>query len=547
METKNLKTNRMKLKDLSTESFDVVVIGGGITGACIFWDATLRGMKCLLVEKNDYASGTSQATSKLIHGGLRYLKNLEIGLVRESLRERRNLARISPHALYTMAFQIPVYNTKDVLMTKFGMMLYNQLSYDRNKLIHMDNLIPEYRFHNREETIYEVPEIPRDHLKGSYLYYDYANLNPERYTTEFIFSARSQGGICRNYTEVMHLEKNGNGIYKIQLKDNITGEESFIESKTVVNSTGPWADKLESMMFSGKETKLIRSKGIHVVTRKICKDTTVVLKKRNGTHLFVIPWRNKTIIGTTDTVYSDSPDVFKVTEKDILELLDEVNFAYGSIQLKLEDVDFYYGGLRPLVEQEGKNTYNASRKLEIMDHKEEGFAGFYSALGGKYTTSRLLAEKLVDKIAEFLPKNFSECKTENTPILGGNFSDFKSLEHDLQKEFPKESGEKIEILVHRYGSEARTILNTEVSEKEIFHLQNGEHIYSEEIAHIASKEDIVFASDFYFRRSGVGVPGKPDNANNVKILNTLGKYLGWDKKKIAEQEECIEKRYKVPV
>ena len=542
-----MKTKRIPIKDLKEKELDVLIIGGGITGACILWDATLRGMKCLLVDKNDYASGTSQATSKLIHGGLRYLKNFEIGLVRESLRERRNLARISPHALYTMGFQIPVYNAKDTVMTKLGMVLYNQLSYDRNKMIHLDNLIPEYRFHNREETIHEIPEIPRERLKGSYLYYDYANLNPERYTTEFIFSARNHGAVCRNYTEVLNIEKTSKGTYLVKLKDSLSGEITIVETKALVNSAGPWADKIESMAYSGMETKLVRSKGIHIITRKICKDTTVVLKKKNGTHLFIIPWRNKTIIGTTDTVYTDSPDALKITQKDIEDLLEEVNFAYGSIQLKLDDVDFYYGGLRPLVEQEGKSTYNASRKLEIMDHKDEGFPGFYSALGGKYTTSRLLAEKLVDRIAEFLPNHFSECKTEVTPILGGNFSDFKALENELQKEFPTISGEKIEILVHRYGSEARTILKDYPNEKEVFVLQNGEHIYSDEIAHIASKEDIQFASDFYFRRSGVGVPGKPDTANNEKILSKLGQYLGWDNKRLADEKNCIDTRYKINI
>jgi len=538
---------RIPIQNLKETIYDVIVIGGGITGACILWDATLRGMKSLLVDKNDYASGTSQATSKLIHGGLRYLKNFEIGLVRESLRERRNLARISPHALYTMGFQIPLYDLKNKVMMKLGMVLYNQLSYDRNQMIHLDNLIPEYRFHNREETIYEIPEIPRENLKGSYLYYDYANLNPERYTTEFIFSARSQGAIARNYTEVLNIKKTSSGTYNVELKDNLTGEVAILETKALVNSAGPWADMIESMTFAGMETKLVRSKGIHIITRKICKDTTVVLKKKNGTHLFVIPWRNKTIIGTTDTVYTDSPDALRITKKDIEELLEEVNYAYGSIQLKLEDVDFYYGGLRPLVEQEGKSTYNASRKLEIMDHAQEGFPGFYSALGGKYTTSRLLAEKLVDKIADFLPTKFSACKTETTPILGGHFSDFKSLEQDLQKEFPSEAGEKIETLVHRYGSEARTILKNYPNEKEVFVLQNNEYMYAEEIAHIASREDIIFASDFYFRRSGVGVPGKPDTANNEKILSKLGEYLGWDKKRLAEEKVCIENRYKISI
>lgn len=538
---------RIPIQNLNETIYDVIVIGGGITGACILWDATLRGMKCLLVDKNDYASGTSQATSKLIHGGLRYLKNFEIGLVRESLRERRNLAHISPHALYTMGFHIPIYSAKDTLMTKLGMVLYNQLSYDRNKMIHMDNIIPEYRFHTKEETIHEIPDIARANLKGSYLYYDYANLNPERYTTEFIFSARNKGAISRNYTEVLGIKKNPIGTYQIQLRDNLNGEITSIESKTVVNSSGPWADKIESMAFSGNETKLVRSKGIHIITRKICKDKTVVLKKKNGTHLFIIPWRNKTIIGTTDTVYLDSPDALKITKKEIEELLSEVNYSYGSIELKLEDVDFYYGGLRPLVEQEGKSvsTYNASRKLEIMDHKQEGFPGFYSALGGKYTTSRLLAEKLVDKIAEYLPGKFLDCKTEITPILGGDFSDFQSLQKKLQNEFPKEKGEKIETLVHRYGSEAKTILTNYSKEKEYYTLQNGEHIYAEEVAYITDNEDIQFASDFYFRRSGVGVPGIPNPENNNRILSKLAQLLGWGNKKLEEEKLSIENRYKI--
>ena len=219
-------------------------------------------------------------------------------------------------------------------MTKLGMVLYNQLSYDRNKMIHLDNLIPEYRFHNREETIHEIPEIPRERLKGSYLYYDYANLNPERYTTEFIFSARSHGAICRNYTEVLNIKKTSTGTYNVELKDNLTGETTILETKTLVNSAGPWADKIESMTLAGMETKLVRSKGIHIITRKICKDTTVVLKKKNGTHLFVIPWRNKTIIGTTDTVYMDSPDAQSLLRR---------NARYFVKQKLLFDLDNFLG------------------------------------------------------------------------------------------------------------------------------------------------------------------------------------------------------------
>jgi glycerol-3-phosphate dehydrogenase len=538
---------RTSLKSYKNEIFDVLVIGGGITGACVFWDSVLRGMKSILIEKNDYASGTSQATSKLIHGGLRYLKNLEFGLVRESLQERRNMARISPHAVYTIGFQIPVYNFKESMLTKIGLSLYNQLSYDRNYLPNLDNVIPKHLFFDREETIHQIPEIPRENLKGSYLYYDYANYNPERHTTEFIFSARSKGGICRNYAEIISIQKTNQETYLVEVKDKILKETITLETKTIVNSSGPWADKIESYILKNPETKLIRSKGIHIITRKICKDKIIVLKKRNGTHLFLIPWRNKTIIGTTDSVYEDSPDKFRVTKEDILDLIEEVNSAYGFVKLQLSDVDFYYGGLRPLVEDENssKNSYNASRKLEVKDYKEEGLPGFYSALGGKYTTSRLLAENLVDKISDYLPQNFKSCLTEKEVLIGGNYSDKETLEKELQKKFPQECGEKIEILAQRYGSVAFSVLNQNSNSKEVYSLNNGELFYSEELDYITSHEEIYNADDFFFRRSGVGVPGKPENQSFNSLLNRLKSNLNWSQKEFKTQKKNIEERYRI--
>ncbi|PJZ30522.1 glycerol-3-phosphate dehydrogenase/oxidase [Leptospira kmetyi] len=540
-------TNSKSSKNSPSSVYDLLVIGGGITGAHVLWDSTLRGMKSILLEKNDYASGTSQATSKMIHGGLRYLKNFELGLVRESLRERAILARITPHAVQTMGFLVPIYSNAERLMLKVGMEMYNALSYDRNTNICTDRLIPKYSFLSKEQTVVESPTIERDRLKGSYLYYDYLNLNPERHTSEFIFSAREKGAEARNYTEVISISRSNDGIYTVIAKEKISGKDLSFQTRAIVNAAGPWADFVESLAGVPMDKHLVRSKGIHVVTRKIHGDKTLVTKKKDGTHLFIIPWRNKTIIGTTDTEYPDDPDRFRVTKKDIEELLSEVNYSFGYTDLTLDDVDFYYGGLRPLVEDPGetKSTYNASRKTEIFDHKDSGFPGFFTAMGGKYTTSRAVGEEVVDKVAAYLPGNFRACETATIPAATGNYSDLSTLTRDLGKKFSKLNGELIETAAYRYGSQAFSVLEKSSSKEEFAVLQNGEKFFESEIRFIANREDIRFATDFFFRRSGVGVPGLPEEKETNKIVRSLAKHLGWNGARIAKEIRSVEDRYKI--
>lgn len=538
----------MKQNSKSSFDYDTLVIGGGITGACVLWDSSLRGIKTLLVEKNDFASGTSQATSKLIHGGLRYLKNFEIGLVRESLRERRTLAQISPHAMKTLGFVVPLYSTLESLMLRAGMEMYDKLSWDRNHEINEDVFIPKYSQWNYEQTVHQFPKIPRDKLRGAFLYYDYANVNPERHTTEFIFSALANGAKARNYTQAGKIEiLPGKVGYKVELIDQLTQKISNIQVRTIVNASGPWADIIETQLGVTSEKHLVRSKGIHVVVRKLSTEDCVVLKKRDKSHLFVIPWRGKTIIGTTDTVYEEHPDKFRVTKLEIQNLLDEVNHTFGYTKLNLQDVDFYYGGMRPLIEDptEKSSTYNASRKSEVLDYAEHGFPGFYSALGGKYTTSRAVAELVVDQIAAYLPGNFSICKTSHEPLLGGKYSDQASLCKDLQKKFPKISGEKIEVLAQRYGSYAFVILQEAVNNETYFTLSGGEKFYPEEVLAIAKKEAIQSASDFFFRRSGVGVPGLPEPKSLDGMLSLIAKVKKWSQARLRQERTQILNRYKI--
>ncbi|PJZ52649.1 glycerol-3-phosphate dehydrogenase/oxidase [Leptospira adleri] len=545
--TKSASTKAVSSKTSASSVYDLLIVGGGITGANVLWDSTLRGLKSILLEKNDYASGTSQATSKLIHGGLRYLKNFELGLVRESLRERATLARITPNAVQTMGFIVPVYSQAERIVLKLGMEMYNGLSFDRNKNISEDRLIPKYSFLSKEQTIMESPSLERAKLKGSYLYYDYLNTNPERHTSEFIFSARERGAEAKNYTEVISIVRSNDSTYQVVAKDKLSGKEIVFHAKSIVNAAGPWADFVESLAGVPADKNLVRSKGIHVVTRKICGDKTIVTKKKDGTHLFVIPWRNKTIIGTTDTEYPDSPDAFRVTKKDIEELLSEVNFSFGLTDLTLQDVDFYYGGLRPLVEDpsETTSTYNASRKTEIFDHRDAGFPGFFTAMGGKYTTSRAVGEAVVNKVVEYLPGNFRACETEIIPPATGDYSDLPSLISDLSRKFPKLRGELIETIANRYGSQSYSILSKSSVQEEFYTLQNGEKFFESELKFIVGREDIHFATDFFFHRSGVGVPGFPEEKESSRLFRSLGKHLKWNSARIQKETKAVLDRYKI--
>ncbi len=446
-----------------------------------------------------------------------------------------------------MGFLVPIYSNIERLVLKVGMEMYNALSYDRNANISQDRSIPKYSFLSKEQTTMESPTIERDKLKGSYLYYDYLNINPERHTCEFIFSARERGAEAKNYTEVTSITRSTDSLYTVVARDKISGKEISFQTKSVVNATGPWADLVESLAGVEIEKHLVRSKGIHIVTRKICGDKTLVTKKKDGTHLFIIPWRNKTIIGTTDTEYINSPDRFRVTKKDIEELLSEINYSFGYTNLTLNDVDFYYGGLRPLVEDPGepKSTYNTSRKTEIFDHKESGFPGFFTAMGGKYTTSRSVGEAVVNKVADYLPGNFSACETSVTPPSTGNYLDLLSFTKELAKKFPKLSGESIETIAFRYGLQAYQILEKSSSREEFYTLQNGEKFFESEVRFIANREDIRFATDFFFRRSGVGVPGLPEEKETTKLVRSLAKYLRWNQNRISKEIKAVKERYRI--
>ncbi len=543
---------RRKLDPLSAGRFDVLIIGGGISGACLLWDAALRGLSAALIEKNDYASGTTQATSKLIHGGLRYLKNGEFGLVRESLRERRTLAAIAPHAVRPEAFLVPIYRKRGTprWMMGLALWLYDRLAWDRNRGLKDGLRLPGSRWLDRDAALAEEPSLDPRGLKGAYLYYDYANLNPERLALEFILSATERGAVARNYLRAGAVTRDESDDFLVAARDELSGESVVIRARTVVNAGGPWADYLEEALTGKVERALVRSKGIHLVTRKIIRDKTVVGIKPDGAHLFLIPWRGRTLIGTTDTEYRDHPDQLTVSAAEAARVLEDVNAMFPDACLSLADVDYFYGGLRPLVEDSGRrSSYNASRKMEIVDHALTGFPGFFTVLGGKYTTSRALAQKAIDRVCLALGRPGLPCRTAETPLLGGEYDSPGALAQALSRAYPETPVRIVGALVARYGAAAERILATgsersrrnedciAVSEEEVFYL--------DEIRYLVLHEGVEHLGDLLFRRTGIGTTGPLPDTALQRLVEVCGDLLGWSRAQRKAEREAARARYRL--
>jgi glycerol-3-phosphate dehydrogenase len=538
------------LEKMKSTLYDVLIIGGGISGACVAWDATLRGLKVALVEKKDFSWATSAATSKLIHGGLRYLKNMEVGLVRESLQERRLLEVIAPHLVYPLPFVLPAYGRgmQGLRAITAAMILYDTLAYDKKWLDDEDKKIPSHEKLSIEETLETEPGVNTKNLKGAVIYHDCQMYSPERLVLEFILAADEYGAYIANYASVEKLNINQNAVEGAHVKDLLTGKEYDIRAKVTINAAGPWADRVLNLLHGKTQHSLIRSKGIHIITRLLTKEKGVVLQTPEGRHFFVLPWRGHSLIGTTDVIYKGDPDACKVTETDIAALIKEVNDSYPSANLKREDVLYFYSGLRPIVEKDTSveiDVYDASRKYEIYDHeKDDRIQGFITVVGGKYTTSRNLAKKLVDTVFEKLKRTPVPCLTHTTPLYGGEIGRYASFVNRASIRGNKLgfNDETIKNLCRNYGSRYRDVLDI-AGEKKAYSKEICEQ-YPDlfaEVVYSVRAEMAMKLSDVLFRRTGLGTLGNPGHDVIEKVADVMGDELNWSRsRKKTEIEESLE-------
>jgi glycerol-3-phosphate dehydrogenase len=537
------------IEEHAENEFDLIIIGGGITGAAVAYIAAARGLSVALFEKEDYGGATSAATSKLIHGGLRYLANMEIRLVRESLRERRILGNIAPNFVYPLPFVLPNYKKwkGNIWKMLVGMYLYDFLSYDKRDTWDKSKRLANHRLISHTKTIRLEPNLKRENLRNSFYFFDYQSIFPERLTLAFIKSAAEYGAKVSNYSPVEAFKYDAkNRITGVEVKDLFSDETKNIYADLIINCGGTWADKILNMATKEdfQAHKIKRSEGIHIITNKIAGNHVVSFQREDGGHMMIMPWRDYSLIGTTDKEYNGDPDEYCVSKESINDVIQAVNDNFGK-KISFADIRHAYGGLRPLVDDQTKGSYQTSRKYEVYDNAADGIEGMITVEGGKFTTSRSLASEVLKMVSRKLNKTLSDSVSDNLYLSGSEIRDMKQFmirQHLNYTDFNKQT---VEYVSRNYGTDSKVI----------FQIARDNPRYAEVVSHDGEiLAEIVFAikyesaktlRDIMLRRTGTGTLGNPGKDIIGKITAVAAEMLNWDSKRIEEETASMMKVYKL--
>lgn len=450
LDTFNKRSRSSLFRRLSAETFDVLIIGGGITGASVFRDAALRGMRVALVEAKDFASGTSGRSSKLIHGGLRYIKNLGLGLAWESCHERNLHIRLNKRLVQPLPFLVPLYSGRGESrwLMRMGMVLYEALSGFNN-----------YRFHSflsRAETLSLAPALPPEGLTGGCIYFD-ATVNDSRWTVEVIKDGVSHGGVAMNYAPVTQLINEGK-VAGARIYNQLAGDEHDVRARVVVNATGIFADQIRRLDGHGAEKLLRLSKGTHLVFAEedVPLSVTIVFPSPlDGRSLFLAKHEGCFLYGTSDHWEEASPDSPLPAETDVEYLLSSLNRFMPEAQLDRSKVQFVYSGFRPLLSPANQDRDSSSASRE--DFIEVSPSGLVSVVGGKLTTARITASRILDRIINIIgvDPGWSKCQTHKISIGGTNEAVAESLAYWVRR-CPRLTS-YFQVLYQRYGLDAHEI------------------------------------------------------------------------------------------
>jgi len=539
------------LKALSSDSYDVLVIGGGIYGACLAWEAVLRGLSVALLEKRDFGSATSSNSLKIIHGGLRYLQHADFKRMRESIRERTTLMRIAPHLVHPLPILIPTYgrgaNGKGALF--LAMLLNDLISYDRNNLRDPGKYIPRGRIIARRDVLQLVDGVCPENLTGAAIFVDAQVYNSERLVLSFLHSAAKAGAEVANYVSVTGFLRHGDSVTGVIAKDELTGDSFEVRSKMVVNATGPWVDSIHGLLKGQWPSRLPLAKAFNIVTRPLLpthalgvfsrrtyRDADAVVRK-GGRFIFITPWRNYSLIGTAYLPYDENPDQCTVTEEELQNFLDEINEAYPSAELKIEDVLLVQAGLLPCASiSHHRKECQLLKQYQILDHRKEGVKGLISVIGVKYTTARHVAEKVVDRIFESWGRIPPVAKSSSTPLYGGGIDNFNAfLDGEIRKQGPVFGEAEVRRLIYNYGSAYQDVLWHVDGGSEGVRTRDDLCLLKAEVLHGIDQEMAQTLSDVVFRRTEIGSAGYPWKSTLERSAQIMGLALGWSSERCQQE------------
>ena len=513
------------LRRMAAERFDVVIVGGGVTGCGAAVDAATRGLKVALVEQRDWAAGTSSRSSKLMHGGIRYLEQFDFALVRVALREQTlMLNRLCPHLVRPVPFLFPLKRRViDRAYIGAGTLLYDLLGGKR--------VLPRHRHFTRKGALRRFPSLRRDSLVGAIQYYD-AQFDDARHTATLARTAAQFGAAVVTSARVEGFIKEGGQVAGVNLRCLESGEEIEVRGARVINATGVWTDRVQHLADRGR-IQVRASKGIHIVVPRdrIHGDTALVLRT-DASVLFVIPWKQHWIIGTTDSDWNLDLAHPAASARDVDYLLETVNEVLAD-PLSRDDIEGIYAGLRPLLADEDDATSKLSREHAVS----ESVSGLITVAGGKYTTYRIMARDTIDLVARELPKKVPPCCTDETPLLGaegywGAWNRREALAY--------ESGlhvSQVEHLLSRYGSLTRQVLELVGERPELGEPLEGAPTYlAAEVVYAASHEAALHLEDVLTRRTRISVETFDRGLRAAPAATRLmARELGWDEATVRRE------------
>ncbi|HEV2178293.1 MAG TPA: glycerol-3-phosphate dehydrogenase [Terriglobia bacterium] len=493
------------IEALSKQKFDLAVIGGGIQGAATAREAALRGLKVALVEARDFASGTSSRSSKLIHGGLRYLEQLEFKLVHEARRERQLLMKLAPHLARPQPFLLPIYENDPFssLKVRTGLTIYdlfgNLGKKDRHRMV------------RRDTAIGLMPALRAEGLEAGALYHD-STTDDARLTIENVLDAANHGAVVANYAELRALEVSADGKDEItsgEVEDRLTGRRVEIAARFWVNAAGPWVDRVRALLpqFDGSNTVRL-TKGTHLIVPAVTGRLALLAAVAPGDRVFLmVPWHGHALLGTTDTDFEEDPTTVAPDPADIEYLLNAANRVLRH-PLTTTDVKGSWAGVRALaIEPEKPGESPSDNTREYRFHEDPWANNFVSICGGKLTTARALGDKLVDQVAARLGAATNGVSSRAAPLPGGHtgkfgaFVNYAAWEAVRQYDVPYEIGERI---VRTYGSRWRQVLELIRTGKALAEPLPGEpSLLAAEVDFAIRQEMAVKAEDFLYRRSGL--------------------------------------------
>ena len=553
------------LEELTRRELDVIVVGGGVFGCAAAWDAAQRGLSVALIERKDFSSQTSASSFKVIHGGIRYVQHADVPRVRESSHERKTLFRIAPHLTHPLPIVIPTYGRgmqgKGIL--RIGSAVYDLLTLDRNKgLESRAHRVPAVRSLSRKDVLDEFPGLDAKGLTGGVLMHDGQMYNPPRIALSYLRSAVDKGALVANWLQVDGFLKEDGRVCGVRATDLAGGGELEVRAKVVVNAAGPWAGRLlgESLGETTRPPLTFSRDACFIIPRRLTgdralavlgqtKDPDAVLA-RPKRHLFFAPWRDYTLVGVWHKVYKDHPDRFTVTEDELQVFLDEINAGYAGMQLTLDDISMWNAGLVLFGENaDGAEDLSYGKRSLVIDHaREHGIEGLVSMVGVRYTTSRGVAQKVLDIVFRKLGKGSPKCRTAETPLWGGDIGDLDEfIVQGIAKRPEGVSEASMRCLLRNYGSQHGRVLEYVRQDASLGEVISGSKVLRAEVVHAVREEMALGLADVVCRRTDLGTGRNPGEEALRQCVDLMAAELGWDDARKSQEIAEVSSLYLRPV